>query len=365
MSLTKEPRIKAFDSLRGLAALGVLIFHYAGHFHARPLDSLLAPIYDHGGYFVDFFFVLSGVVLARAYTPVGGSVSLPTLIKLRIARLFPLHLITLLVVVVLQCFLVYILKYDCPFIFEFGFDIRHFIINLFLLSGIYMDNALVFNGPSWSVSVELWVNLSFFMLLGLPESRRARAFLYILIFSLSLQRLCSSSISSAVSLGNFLPRGLIGFYFGVLTHGFIQVWFCFARPSYLYDFLFVAGMLCTYFIMADSFDISSLPGVDFLLPVLVFPMILIATVGGKYCSLFLTLEALVWLGRISFSLYLVHFPIQLAIHVISVWSNYTPDWHSAVNLVVFIFGVVLIAAYTRRYIEIPGNIAAKRFFGVS
>ena len=60
-------RLHQLDSLRALAAIGVVVWHYSGHFDATPLPSLLAPFYRRGDLLVDFFFVLSGFVLARAY----------------------------------------------------------------------------------------------------------------------------------------------------------------------------------------------------------------------------------------------------------------------------------------------------------
>ena len=61
------PRLRELDSLRGLAAIGVLFWHYQGHFHAKPLAVVFEAFYRAGYYAVDFFFVLSGLVLARAY----------------------------------------------------------------------------------------------------------------------------------------------------------------------------------------------------------------------------------------------------------------------------------------------------------
>src|SRR5688572_13628608 len=45
-----------WQGLRGLAALGIVIYHYK-HFNALPLEMLLFPLYDSGDFLVDFFFV--------------------------------------------------------------------------------------------------------------------------------------------------------------------------------------------------------------------------------------------------------------------------------------------------------------------
>ena len=62
LSRSREPgRLHELDSLRP-AAIGVVGWHYASHFGAAPLPSLMAPFYHHGELLVDFFFVLSGFV---------------------------------------------------------------------------------------------------------------------------------------------------------------------------------------------------------------------------------------------------------------------------------------------------------------
>jgi peptidoglycan/LPS O-acetylase OafA/YrhL len=60
-------RIHELDALRGIAALGVVFWHYGAHFDAHPLTGLLHPFYSAGFLLVDFFFVLSGYVIGRAY----------------------------------------------------------------------------------------------------------------------------------------------------------------------------------------------------------------------------------------------------------------------------------------------------------
>ena len=56
-------RIHELDALRGIAALGVVVWHYGAHFGAMPFKLALFPFYNAGFLFVDFFFVLSGYVI--------------------------------------------------------------------------------------------------------------------------------------------------------------------------------------------------------------------------------------------------------------------------------------------------------------
>ncbi len=92
-----KKRLLELDAMRGVAAIGVLFSHYSGHFHSKPLYWLFSPFYFVGNYSVDFFFVLSGFVLARVYFQEDRRYKLGENVVRRIARIYPLYLLTLLI----------------------------------------------------------------------------------------------------------------------------------------------------------------------------------------------------------------------------------------------------------------------------
>ena len=82
---------ETLDALRGVAALAVLLLHTRNY--------LLWPDLARSAYLaVDFFFVLSGFVVAHAYdAKLGRSLPVTRFLKLRLIRLHPLHLAGILV----------------------------------------------------------------------------------------------------------------------------------------------------------------------------------------------------------------------------------------------------------------------------
>ena len=166
---SREPtRLHELDSLRALAAIGVVGWHYASHFGAAPLPSLMAPFYRHGDLLVDFFFVLSGFVLARAYWNDQRSATFTNNVRDRIARMYPLHFATLCAVGVMQWILVNRLS-SPPFVYLFN-DTYDFVLNLLLLNRTGLERGFSFNGPSWSISTEFVVNVLFLAAIALPRS---------------------------------------------------------------------------------------------------------------------------------------------------------------------------------------------------
>ncbi|WP_152597960.1 acyltransferase family protein [Novilysobacter arseniciresistens] len=65
---SRKGRILELDAVRGIAALGVVVYHYGAHFGSRPFDALLYPFYNAGFLLVDFFFVVSGGRLRTVVT---------------------------------------------------------------------------------------------------------------------------------------------------------------------------------------------------------------------------------------------------------------------------------------------------------
>jgi peptidoglycan/LPS O-acetylase OafA/YrhL len=162
-----RPRYHYVDLLRGLAALAVVICHYRW-FYAQgvadwrsdvslPLYSLLWPIYEHGAIAVRLFWALSGFVFVAAYGRFGKEASVRTFWVHRFSRLYPLHFLTLLVVAALQTFSLWLYG---EWTVEPNNDWQHFVQHLFFASNWFTMEAS-FNGPIWSVSVEVLIYLAF------------------------------------------------------------------------------------------------------------------------------------------------------------------------------------------------------------
>lgn len=176
-------RFYGLDLLRGVAALGVVLWHW-GHFFwdgsgysgydssQAPFAEALAIFYRRGSLGVDLFFALSGFIFAWLYATrihekkVGGK----DFAVLRFSRLYPLHLATLLFVASVQWY-----RVDnglIPFVYVLN-DAQHFVLNLLFVSGWSMGFGLSFNGPAWSVSVEIFLYLAFFFLCRMFRPRLA------------------------------------------------------------------------------------------------------------------------------------------------------------------------------------------------
>jgi peptidoglycan/LPS O-acetylase OafA/YrhL len=165
----------ATNLLRGLSALSILVWHYQHFFYLgtqrsadwdpsiQPLWSLLKPAYLHGEFAVQVFWCISGLILAHTYIN-QKKTGLAKFSLARFSRLYPLHLLTLLVVVVIQ--FVSMKSFGTYQIYGLN-DLYHFFTNLlFVQSWGKLGDGFSFNVPTWSVSVEIVVYFIFFALLA-------------------------------------------------------------------------------------------------------------------------------------------------------------------------------------------------------
>lgn len=164
-------RYELIDLVRGIAAIAVVLWHYQHFLQTKvgevlpvarlltqPLSSILWPFYAFGYNAVQLFWVISGFVFSAVYA--GRSRSTREFITARVARLYPLHLVTLVTIAVLQ--MISVRERGLSEIYGNN-DLYHFSLQLFFASNWGLEHGLSFNAPVWSVSVEIVIYMIFWV----------------------------------------------------------------------------------------------------------------------------------------------------------------------------------------------------------
>jgi peptidoglycan/LPS O-acetylase OafA/YrhL len=358
---SNKGRMHELDSLRALAAIGVIGWHYTNHFQASPLAYLMAPFYRHGLLLVDFFFVLSGYVLARTYWTAERSASFALNMRDRIARIYPLHFAMLCVVAIMQWVLIHRLS-SPPFIYTFN-DKRDFALNLLLLNRTGLERGFSYNATSWSISTEFVVNILF--LSAILARRRVAAMLVAAGFVVALAiELHNGLISNATFYGidNDIFRTIFGFAIGVGLYRFDEALIEHVNlKRSLCDLLVIAAVVAfLYYCARGRFTQYS----DLLVTLTCFPALIVGATRGGVVKALLRLPPLVYLGTLSYSIYLVHYPLQLALHVVSVATGMVMPYGNAFFLIGFLLLTFAVASLTYRFIEIPCKRLIRGSYGV-
>ena len=178
----KKDKFLPLESLRGIAALSVAFFHFriGSHFDNTFISN--------SWIMVDFFFVLSGFVISFNYiNKIYKFGDLINFQKKRFLRLYPLHILTLIIFLIIE-----IAKYiaevrygmianNSPFVEN---NFKTFIINLFLLQN-WLLPILTYNYPSWSISAEFITYALFGILVLITKGKKLLIFILLLFFIIS------------------------------------------------------------------------------------------------------------------------------------------------------------------------------------
>jgi peptidoglycan/LPS O-acetylase OafA/YrhL len=270
----------------------VVLFHLDAATHVHALTR-------NGWASVDFFFILSGFVLMSAFeTRLGASLSLRRFSIRRLARLYPLHLVTL--ALLFAIIAIGSLSGDGP-LFAAAHGLPALLQCLTLTQG-FTTNQLSWNFPSWSISIELWASLVFGLTLSLA---RRRSWIVIGLYCLALLTvvlLVEEPAGPAINEQGVLIKVahyLLGFFAGTLLFKLYE-WLSrrgYAPPAW--SEIPAAVLVAAMFLLANSIPSPAIIGL-FAMVILVF-----AFERGPV-SRGLRSRALQAGGRWSYSIYLIH-----------------------------------------------------------
>jgi peptidoglycan/LPS O-acetylase OafA/YrhL len=301
----RRERFDALDSLRGVAACWVVVFHLPNGGHSWPL-----PIVQNGFLAVTFFFVLSGFVIASSYGKrLAQGYPLSKYMLLRWGRIYPLHAFMIGVLLLYEI---------ARLIFGFGAwrsgapftgwtDPMGLLWNLALLQNATPE--LSWNRPSWSIGVEFWTYLiAALVVRGLRREQMLAAgllmFVPTFVFGYAQRKLgfgMPSELSAILNCVSAFGFGIVAF--GVRQLGWFRSWMTFdKRLATLAELVAILLVIGTSWAFASKLSLLNLP--SFVLMVWVFSF-----EAGWFSQLFKT-RPMALLGLLSYSIYMVHQFIQ-------------------------------------------------------
>jgi peptidoglycan/LPS O-acetylase OafA/YrhL len=369
-------RLYALDTLRGFAALSIVVWHWQ-HFFAisgtwqpgwqrssEPFYLFLKPLYESGWAAVDLFFALSGFIFFWLYGEAirEGRMGAGRFAWLRVSRLYPLHLVTLLAVAAMQ--FAFHSATGNYFIFDVN-DAQHFLSGL-VLAQQWLPPTLdqSFNGPAWSVSIEVLLYGVFFVVMRLGLRGPGMALLI------------AFAAIPLLNWNEFIARGLIGFFAGGATYYASRrlvaradarriAYGLVAAALALWAMTWIEGYLdplhaALYWLSGHiSPELGRLYiGYSARVFLLLFVLIVVPTtllalalheqvLGGAW-------HRLAFVGDISYSTYMLHFPMQLALALVAVrFSLTSAAFQNPLALISFYAVLIGLGGLSYHYFERP------------
>jgi peptidoglycan/LPS O-acetylase OafA/YrhL len=356
-------RFYSLDVLRGVAALSIVWWHWQHFFlplnkqgvlfsiEKQPLYSALFIVYEHGIAAIQLFFCLSGFIFFWLYSKriAERTTSLRSFSVMRLSRLYPLHFITLVFVAVGQ--LVYASTSNTFFVYLFN-DSYHFFLNVLLVSSWGLEKGFSFNGPVWVVSVEVLLYAIFFVFCRLFPRKAT-----IVIAAIIAGHFIVSKFSNLIATGVecFFIGGLVYIaYDRIIKRNDVRS--TTTRLSFITILLWLITIVAVN--PHHGFLTGELPRIlrkiaanwsSFVLfPMTILSLVLVETKKGALG------KRLSFIGDISYSLYLLHFPLQLV--VATVTARLALDqalFYSPWFMTSFFFILILMSLASHRYLEVP------------
>jgi peptidoglycan/LPS O-acetylase OafA/YrhL len=350
-------RFEALDSWRGIAACLVALHHLGLAVDSHLNSFALVP---NSYLFVDFFFVLSGFVIAANYEKrLAEGYGVWRFALLRFGRLYPLHLAMLVALVLLRlAHAASGLGEAAPFSAP-RWSADTIVANLLLVHSLHLYDFTPWNGPSWSISAEFYTYLLFAAAVTLYRRPIVLLLLPVVVASAAALWLLVGGIGTTSDWG--LIRCTVSFAGGAMTwHAHRSGWL---RSGTLLEVLSVV-LIVLFVSNAGKGALSLAAPAVFALAVLVF-----AAEAGAV-SRWLRSPSLLWLGERSYSIYMVHFLVAWLLadclkilrlagldYIAGIDSVH---WRNDVVALVYIGFVLAVAALTYRAIEVPARAWFRR-----
>lgn len=350
-----QNKLLGLELIRFICAISVLFWHYR-HFSyigSRSIDltpselpfyPLFAPFYNAGFYGVQVFWCISGFIFFWNYRDAiaSGAVSFRKFFILRLSRLYPLHILTLGLVVIFQ--FIYQSQFNTQFVFQ-NHDLKHFLLQLILAGAWGFESGDSFNGPTWSISLEVLVyGLFFATLRTLGKS---------IWVTVAMLMVCA--MLRALHVQHTVVNCAAFFYVGGLSAHFAMAAKTSARSAI--DSLTGIGCILTP-LAAYWLHMENIRNGTALFLMVYTPLVLYSL--SRFTPPRKIHAFIESLGNLTYASYLVHFPLQIGIMVMFHAMGIEVPYRDPVFAGTFFIGVLLLSRVIFLSFELPAQAALRR-----
>ena len=368
-----KPHYDILDGLRGIAAILVLWYHvFEGYAFAAGAPIIEMP--NHAYLAVDFFFILSGFVIAYAYDDrIGKSMPLGNFFKRRLIRLHPMVVLGA-VFGVITFLMQGSVQWDGTHVMTSAVMIALLCAMFFIpaVPGCYYEirgNGEMFplNGPAWSLFFEYIGNILYALFIHRFSNRTLTIWTALMGIGLGFFTLTDFSGYGNLGVGwtldatNFiggLLRMLFPFSLGMLVFRHFKpikirgaFWICSLVLFVLFHVPFIPGLASICY--NGLFEMICIT--------FVFPLLVWLGASGSTTDRFSS-SVCKFLGDISFPVYIIHYPLYYLFYAWLIKHQYYTFGQTWVTAILLIAGNIVLAwCCLKIYDEPVRRYLSKRF----
>ena len=295
--------IPSLTSLRGFAAILVILFHYSDTLNIiefpvfQSLGTLRTTFISRGYIWVDLFFILSGFLLS--YSLPSKKINYFKYISRRISRIHPLHIVvTVFFVLMIKTNIINQVEYPPRYLNQ------TIPFQFFLLQSWGFSNPHSWNYPAWSLSVEFFLYLVFPLLSHLLILKKNQFnFVFLILYQFLILYYFGYILEGNIETPgqfHYLLRGFIHFTNGIFIycvhHSLRNKKIVFSKSSFILNIALIIYIL------------SSFKNIAYVLPLFSYLIFYLSRENNQITHLIST-PIFLHIGKISYSLYLWHIVI--------------------------------------------------------
>ena len=338
------------ELLRFFSSLTIVIYHWGTSFDLMEMEknhsfgNFLKILYQKGDYAVFVFFVISGVVFSNVYLTQRKNENFYNFFIKRFARLYPLHILTLFLIITIQ--LMFLNKFGNFELYTFN-DIYHFVLNIFLILGWGLEDGRSFNTPVWTVSQEIFIYLLFFCLLIFLKKHKVYFIITIYLLFLIIDKLNflnNLQFITPIKL-NYFVEFVKFFYSGVLI-------FFIDKSSCKTNILLVLNSFLFIIAFAGTFKVH----------IFCFSLVLFFVLIDRIINYKGIKKILIFLGNLTYSMYLFHtFTFLTFLYLLKSFSR-LDLFYLNISFILYIFFTIIISSFSFIFFEKKLNLKIRKNF---
>ena len=306
-----------FEIFRFIGALSVFYYHTRVHAQFSPIK--LPFILEHGIAWVFFFFLLSGFLLTYVYS--NKNLDTQIFYKTRFFKFYPVYFLSLILT----------LKFKGTIIY-----------NMLLVQSWIFNRSLSYNSSAWYLSVLAFLLLLFPALLQFRKNKYFTYFVliinfYVYYFFNYLFKLNSNS-GTVLEFIKYNPLMYIStFTFGMLLYDKIKN----IKKRNIYSFLTIIYIIFLLFAPYNKF----FPYNSTAISLSFIPLIVFLYLDNGFFSKFLGNKFFIYLGGISYSIYILHRPLYI------IFEKFMGEMTSRVDFLIYFLMVFLMSNLAKYLVE--------------
>ncbi len=371
-------RFDALDGWRGVFALVVVLYHF--------MTLLESPLkgwrWLQSGYLmVDVFFVLSGFVIAHAYADrLRSPQDVGIFMLRRFFRVWPLHALVLLGLLLLETVKWYMVSRtgvsasNEAFAGMYSWD--GLAASVFLVHALGLFDAPVWNVPSWSISTEFYTYLVFALLVCVAGAAWLVRLSMVIVTGILLFLLQQNLKSMDITVDQGFLRCVMGFFTGVLAYR-AATWLSLRRPGWS-SWISALQLPALIAVMFFLWLVNNGP-LGLYAPLVFLPFIIVFARDEGLLARLMTTPVMAFLGRISYSVYLVHYLVMVfLIRVLMLLAQkglvalqvqhgelgfslaFAQPWQTSLFMALSMMLIIVVSAMTYYWLELPMQAVGKR-----